>query len=181
MGYRNYVVGCHSHPTYSGRPYALSEFHPNQIEKAGNIWYAVVEGWASTYIGCPNRKFVGQEASFMSNFFKDAANASEVELVFCGVDSDYTMVVGEWYQSHLSYFYPLTRTKYPSLDPDTAISYFLREINDSMRPKGILPMNLSGIQTFPIGIKKIEGAAGENKTHDRRQMRGGANLSRTTD
>lgn len=55
-----------------------------------------------------------------------------IELQFLAVESQKTICAGERYREPLRRVFRLVRKKYPSLDPESALRYPVKELNDTI-------------------------------------------------
>lgn len=145
-----HIVDTHTH--YQNAVFIRSN-------RAEDIWYASVEGWASLYLGYPNVIRLDQEDSFCSNFFKDVSVAHGIDLRFSGVEAHNSIGPEEMYQDPLRRIYRAARHRYPSPHPQILLRYVVKSINDSMGPEGIVPLLLVYVTmpTFPLTIKDLPG------------------------
>ena len=116
-----------------------------------DIWDAFVEGWASVYMGYPNRMRVDQESSIMSKGWEAMASAQGIELKASGVESHNPLGVGERYHHPLRRVFKVLRSRHPNMDPEVLLRYADKGINDTIGPEGLVPTSLvfGVVPTFP--------------------------------
>lgn len=96
-------------------------------------------GWASIYIGYPNRIRSYKEASFKSYFLQSATKTHGRELQLYGVEAQNYMGVGERYQISRSRVLNIARARYPSIYPEIIIQYTVKSFNGTMGPERLVP------------------------------------------
>ena len=110
-----------------------------------------MEGWASAYIGYPNRMRLDQESIIMLKDLEAMSGAQGIELTSYGVESHKFLGVGERYHHPLRRVFKFLRSRHPNMDPEVLLRYTFKGINDPMGLEGLVPSLLvfGVVRTFP--------------------------------
>lgn len=103
------------------------------------IWYSFVECWASLYVEHPNVIRLDQESSFKLETFRQLCTAQSIELQLSGVESHNSLGPRERYHETLRGIFKIIRNRNPDLEPDIALRYDVKAINDTTGPEGLVP------------------------------------------
>lgn len=112
---------------------------PLKGESAADVWEAFVEAWASMYAGFPSKIRADQGSIFTSNYWRKCTEDVGIELQLSGVASHNSIGVGERYHGPLRRVFRSIRDAHPSIDPELALRYAVKGINDTSGPEGLVP------------------------------------------
>lgn len=120
-------------------------------ESAKDVWDAFIEGWASVYIGYPNRIRADQGSIFTSKFWNGVTSLHGIELQISGVESHNSIGVGERYHEPLRQVFDKVLTDHPTIDPEIGLRLAVKALNDTTGPDGIVPSLLvfGSLPSFP--------------------------------
>ena len=120
-------------------------------ESAQDVWDAFVEGWASVYIGYPNRIRSDRGSVFTSKFWRGVTSLHGIDIQLSGVESHNSIGVGERYHAPLRQVFDKVMTDHPSLDPEVALRLATKALNDTSGPDGLVPSLLvfGSLPSFP--------------------------------
>lgn len=107
---------------------------PLKGESASDVWDSFVETWASTYAGFPSKIRADQGSVYTSKYWQSCTDDVGIELQLSGVASHNSIGVGERYHGPLRRVFRKVRHAYPSLDPELALRYAVKGINDKTGP-----------------------------------------------
>ena len=108
-------------------------------ESAQVVWNAFIEGWASVYIGYPNRIKADSGSVFTSKFWKSVTMLHGIDVDISGVESHNSIGVGERYHDPLRQVFDKIMADHTNLDPEIAFRLAVKAINDTMGPEGVVP------------------------------------------
>ena len=104
-----------------------------------DIWNAIVEGWASVYLGYPNPIRADSGSAFPSKFWKGVTTLQGNNVEISWVESHSSLGVGERSHDPLRQILDKIVSDHPRLDPEIAIRLAVKAINDTMGPEGVVP------------------------------------------
>ena len=121
-------------------------------ESVQHVWEALIECWASVYIGFPNKLRTDQGSVFTSKAWDELTRLHGIELQLSGVTSHNSIGVGERYHAPLRRVYSVVRAATPEMSPELSLRCAIKGMNDTLGPEGLVPTYLvyGTFPSFPI-------------------------------
>ena len=132
-------------------------------ESVQHVWDALVECWASVYVGFPNKLRTDQGSVFTSKAWSELTRLHGIELQLSGIASHNSIGVGERYHAPLRRVYSIVRAATPGMSDELSLRCAIKGMNDTLGPEGLVPTYLV-YGTFPsFPVRKAT-----NPTHEQR-------------
>lgn len=104
-------------------------------ESTNEVWNNLKECLVLMYTGIPSRIHVDQGSNFGPSFVH-MAHVQEVHVEKTGIESQYSLGIGERYHYALRQTYRKIFVEYPTADPSLAIAVSVKALNNTIGPEG---------------------------------------------
>lgn len=105
------------------------------------IWAALIECWASIYVGIPNRIRLDAGKNFGGKF-SDIAKASDIRVDSSDIEAHSSLGIGERYHHPLRSTFRKLKLDFPNAGDTKSIAMSVKAMNYSPGPEGCVPSSL---------------------------------------